>query len=107
MTLKTYALLSTIFLSLIAFIHLFRILCQWDVMIDDWSAPMWVSYAIVPPAGLLSFAGFRLMRRIGKYWECPMICTGLPNSGLRPAHIAASENGSNDRSFLWKNRGGF
>ena len=61
MTLKTYALLSTIFLSLIAFIHLFRILCQWDVMIDDWSAPMWVSYAIVPPAGLLSFAGFRLM----------------------------------------------
>jgi hypothetical protein len=67
MTLRNFVLVSSVIFALAALIHVLRILGQWDVIIDGRQMPMVVSYATVVVTGLLSFAGFRLVRQMRKY----------------------------------------
>jgi hypothetical protein len=62
MTVRTYAVTSGIIFLLVAVLHLFRLILQWNVVIGDWHFPMWVSVVAVLVAGFLSFAGFRLFQ---------------------------------------------
>jgi hypothetical protein len=55
-----YAILSAIVFLLIAFVHVLRLILQWDMTINGWYIPAWVSLVTVLVAGFLSFRGFRL-----------------------------------------------
>jgi hypothetical protein len=58
-----YAIVSGVVFFLIALVHLLRLVLQWDMTIDSWQVPAWVSVVTVLVAGLLSFRGFRLFER--------------------------------------------
>jgi hypothetical protein len=58
-----YALLSGIVFFLIALVQLLRLVFQWDIIINGWYVPAWVSVVAVVVAGYLSFRGFRLVER--------------------------------------------
>jgi len=60
---RTYALTSSVIFLLVALGHLLRLVRQWDVMIDGWQVPAWVSVVSVLVAGFLSYQGFRLFRK--------------------------------------------
>ena len=60
MTVRTYALASSIIFLLVALLQLLRLVMQWDVVIGGWHLPLWASAVAVLVAGFLSFAGFRL-----------------------------------------------
>lgn len=62
MTVRNYAITSSIIFFLVAVMHLFRLILQWNVMIGGWNVPMWASLIAVLVAGFLSFAGFRLFQ---------------------------------------------
>jgi hypothetical protein len=60
MTVRNYAITSSIIFFLVAILHLLRFIFQWNVMIGGWQVPMWASIVAVLVAGFLGFAGFRL-----------------------------------------------
>jgi hypothetical protein len=60
MTAKAYAVTSGMIFVLVAVAHLVRAVAQWDVIIDDWSAPTWISLVATAVAGFLGFSGLRL-----------------------------------------------
>lgn len=62
MTVRTYTLTSSLIFLLVAVLHLFRLVLQWDAIIGGWHFPMWASVLAVLVAGFLSFAGFRLFQ---------------------------------------------
>ena len=60
MTVRNYALMSSIIFFLVSVLQLLRLVMQWDVVIGNWHVPMWASIIAVLVAGFLSFSGFRL-----------------------------------------------
>jgi hypothetical protein len=60
MTVRNYALASSIIFLLVALLQLLRLVMQWDVVIGGWHLPLWASVVAILVAGFLSFAGFRL-----------------------------------------------
>ena len=69
MNARTYAITSSVIFFLFAAVHLTRLLMHWDVIIDGWHAPTWVSIVSIVVAGFLSFQGFRLFRQGGKWFS--------------------------------------
>ena len=62
MTTKGYLLATAVLFSVIAVLHVLRIVYRWPVSIDGWSPDLWVSWAGVVLAGFLAWQGFRLAR---------------------------------------------
>ena len=62
MTVRTYAITSSIIFLLVAILHLLRLVEQWNVVIGGWDIPMWASVLGALVAAFLSYAGFRLFR---------------------------------------------
>ena len=62
MTVRTYALLTSVIFLLVAVLHLLRLALHWNAYIGGWDFPMWASIVAVVVAGFLSFAGFRLFQ---------------------------------------------
>lgn len=62
MTVRAYALATSIIFLLVAVLHLLRIFMQWDAVIGGWQFPIWASVVAVLVSGFLSFAGFRLFQ---------------------------------------------
>lgn len=62
MTVRMYAITSSIIFCLVGVLQLLRLVMQWAVVIGGWHLPMWVSIVAVLVAGFLSFAGFRLAK---------------------------------------------
>ena len=60
---KTYASTAGIIFSVIALLHLARLVFGWEALIGNWSVPAWVSVAALLVAGYLSYAGLKLSRR--------------------------------------------
>jgi len=58
----TYFLTVCIIFSVIAVLHLLRIVYGWEAMIGGWSVPMWLSWAAVVVAGYLTYTGLRQSR---------------------------------------------
>ena len=50
--------------SIIAILHLLRILYDWDAIIGGWAVPMWLSWAAVVVAAFLAYHAFRSSRAI-------------------------------------------
>jgi hypothetical protein len=62
MSVRAYVATASIIFLLVAIVHLLRLILQWDVVIGGWSFPSWASIVAIVVAGLLSFAGFRLLQ---------------------------------------------
>jgi hypothetical protein len=62
MTVRAYALTSSIIFFVVAILHLLRLVFQWNAVVGGWEFPMWASIVGVVLAGFLSFAGFRLFQ---------------------------------------------
>jgi hypothetical protein len=63
MTEKTFVTIATVIFALVAVLHLLRLVIGWSVIIDTWTAPMWVSWVGLVVAGGLSYYGARLAMR--------------------------------------------
>jgi hypothetical protein len=46
--------------SLIALLHLVRIIFGWSAMLGSWSVPMWLSWVALIVTGALAYFGFSL-----------------------------------------------
>ena len=57
----TYFLISGLIFAIVATVHLWRIINQFELVIGTWLAPMIVSWIGFIAAGILSYCGFILM----------------------------------------------
>ena len=63
MTEKTFATIVAVIFALVALLHLLRLVMGWSILIDSWTAPMWVSWVGLVVAGGLSLYGARIAIR--------------------------------------------
>jgi hypothetical protein len=63
MSRRTYLLVSAAIFSLVALLHLARIVFGWSAVIGGWSVPMWLSWVALIVAGALAYFGFSLSRQ--------------------------------------------
>jgi hypothetical protein len=60
MSRRAYLLVTAVIFSLIALLHLVRIIFGWSAMLGSWSVPMWLSWVALIVAGALAYFGFSL-----------------------------------------------
>lgn len=60
---KTYALLSGLLFSMLALLHLTRIVTQWDAVIIGWEVPLWVSWVALFIATGLAYHGLKIFNK--------------------------------------------
>ena len=60
MTLQTFARVSGAVFSLVALLHLLRLIFRWEAVIGGWTVPMWVSWVGIALAGALAYAASRV-----------------------------------------------
>ena len=60
---KTFARVSAGIFSLVALLHLARLILGWDAVIGGWEVPMWFSWVALGLSGLLASTAIRLSRR--------------------------------------------
>jgi hypothetical protein len=60
MSQKTFSLVATVFFVLVAAMHALRVFFGWNVEVNGWIAPMWVSWVALVVALCLSAEGIRL-----------------------------------------------
>jgi uncharacterized membrane protein len=59
---RGYLIVSGVIFLVVAIMHLMRLISGWEITCDGSMVPMWISYAGLPLAGLLSIWAFRLAR---------------------------------------------
>ena len=60
---KTFSLVVGLIFLLIAVMHVLRLALKWEVVLNGWSVPMWVSVVALPIAAYLAFEGLKFSRR--------------------------------------------
>jgi hypothetical protein len=63
MSRRAYLPVTAVTFSLIALLHLVRIVFGWSAAIGGWSVPMWLSWVALIVAGALAYFGFSLARQ--------------------------------------------
>ena len=58
-----YITITVAIFTIIAVLHLARIVYGWEAMIGGWEMPMWVSWLAVLVAGGLAVKGWKLRKR--------------------------------------------
>jgi hypothetical protein len=64
MTTRLFSLITATLFSLIALLHVLRLLRGWEVTIGDVVVPLWISWIGLAVATYLAYQGFKLSRRI-------------------------------------------
>lgn len=59
MSQKTFSLIAGLVFLIVAIAHLCRFLLKWSVVLNGWSAPMWISVVALIVGGYLAFEGLR------------------------------------------------
>ena len=59
---KMYLKLIGLIFSVIAILHLLRLIFRWDVVLGDWQIPIWISFVGVAVAGFMSIIAFKLSK---------------------------------------------
>ena len=59
---KMYIKLTGLIFSIIAILHLLRLIFRWDVIMGDWQIPVWVSFIGVAASGFLAYIAFKLSK---------------------------------------------
>lgn len=62
MSQKTYALVSGWIFAAVSVGHVLRLLYGWEMVVNVWVVPMWVSGVGVVVAAYLSYHGFRFSK---------------------------------------------
>lgn len=62
MSQKFYALISGWIFGAVAVGHALRLLYSWEVVVNNWVVPMWVSGGGVVVAAYLAYHGFRFSK---------------------------------------------
>ena len=57
---RSFSLVAGIIFSIIALLHLSRIIYGWEAVIGGWTVPQWISWAALVVAGYLGYEGLRL-----------------------------------------------
>ena len=60
MNYKIYTTVSGIIFTIVATVHLLRVILKWDLIIGTWIVPMWVSVLAVLITGCLAITSCRL-----------------------------------------------
>jgi phosphoglycerol transferase MdoB-like AlkP superfamily enzyme len=63
MSRRAYLRVSAAIVSLVALLHLARVVFGWSAVIGGWSVPMWLSWVALIVAGALAYFGFSLARQ--------------------------------------------
>ena len=63
MSQKSFSLTAGVIFSLIALLHVLRLVFGWEAIIGGWAVPTWLSWVAMLIAGYLSYQGFRLSRK--------------------------------------------
>ena len=59
---KTFTLTTGVVFSIIAVLHVLRLLFGWEAMIGGWNVPLWVSWVAIAVSGYFAYTAFRLRR---------------------------------------------
>jgi len=57
MSQKTFSLVAELIFLLVAVMHGLRLALRWEVVLNGWSVPMWVSAVAIVIAAYLAFEG--------------------------------------------------
>ena len=60
---KFYFLATAIIFSVIAVLHLARLVLDWNAAIAGWSVPMWLSWVAIVVAVVFAYYGFRFSKQ--------------------------------------------
>jgi hypothetical protein len=63
MNLRSFSLVAGIIFTIIALLHLLRIVYGWDAVVGGWAAPKWVSWLALVVAAYLGYEGLRLSKK--------------------------------------------
>jgi hypothetical protein len=63
MSQKTFSLVAGLIFLLVAVMHVLRLAFKWEVVLNGWSVPMWVSAVAIVITAYLAFEGLKLSRR--------------------------------------------
>ena len=63
MSQKTFSVVAGLIFFLIAVMHGLRLALKWEVVLNGWSVPMWVSAVAIVITAYLAFEGLKLSRR--------------------------------------------
>lgn len=61
---NAYPLLSAFIFFVVFLIHLFRLILNWTVVVNDWTVPYWISYPGAVGSAALCTWGFVQARRM-------------------------------------------
>ena len=59
---KTFTLTAGVVFSIIAVLHLLRLLFGWEATIGGWNVPLWISCVAIAVSGYLAYTAFKLRR---------------------------------------------
>ncbi len=65
---RTFSLVAGLIFLVMAVIHILRLAFKWEVILNGWSVPTWVSAVALLVAAYLAFEGLKLSRRS---WDLP------------------------------------
>ncbi len=60
---KYYLLATAIIFSVIAVLHLVRLVLDWNAVIEGWSVPMWLSWVAIVVSVVFAYYGFTFSKR--------------------------------------------
>jgi hypothetical protein len=63
MSQKAFSLVVGLTFLLIAVMHVLRLALKWEVVLNGWSVPMWVSAVAIVVTAFLAFESLKLSRR--------------------------------------------
>src|SRR5215831_19506021 len=61
---RSFSLLAGIIFTIIALLHLVRIIYGWDPVVEGWTVPKWISWVALVVAGYLGYEGLRFSHQI-------------------------------------------
>ncbi len=59
---KTFSLVTGVLFLVVAVAHLARIVYGWEITIDTFVVPVWMSWIALAATGFLAYSGLRLAR---------------------------------------------
>ena len=62
MTQKTFTVAAGVIFTLVAGLHLLRVVLGWNAVIGGWDVPRWISWLALAVSGFLGYAAFTLSR---------------------------------------------
>jgi len=60
---KHYMVVSKLFFTIVAFMHLLRAILGWELIIGNYMVPVWISWVVFIIAGVLALSAERMGKK--------------------------------------------